>query len=94
MQAQRRGTPMLASSGYLSHIDESLCIGCGTCAESCQFGAIQVNGYAQVDSEVCMGCGVCLSHCDQGAISLERDPSKGVPLEIYCLIEEISSVRA
>jgi hypothetical protein len=31
MQAHRSGTPMLASSGYVSRVDEELCIGCGDC---------------------------------------------------------------
>ncbi len=40
LQAQRNGVPMLAASGYVSRQDTDLCIGCGTCAEHCQFGAI------------------------------------------------------
>jgi ferredoxin len=94
IQAHKRGTPMLASSGYISQIDEDLCIGCGDCAETCQFGAIHVNSYARVNDELCMGCGVCQSHCDQEAISLVRDPSRGQPLEIFNLMEQISALRA
>lgn len=79
---------MLASSGYLAVVDEDLCLGCGTCEESCQFGAIQVlNGIAAVDAAACMGCGVCSTHCVQEAVELVRDESKGVPLELFELIE-------
>jgi len=39
MQAHRSGTPMLASSGYVSRVDEELCIGCGDCIPYCQFHA-------------------------------------------------------
>lgn len=83
MQAQRSGTPMLASSGYLARVDEELCIGCAECGEFCQFGALSQADYHNiVDETACMGCGVCANHCAQGAISLVREPSKGAPLEI------------
>ncbi len=87
MQSQRRGTPMLASSGYISQVDEDLCIGCGTCAETCQFGALSVEGlYAEIDHQLCMGCGICVSHCDQDALSMVLEPCKGQPLELQKLI--------
>jgi ferredoxin len=88
MQAQQRGTPMLASSGYVNQVDEALCIGCGDCIETCQFGALSVEEvFAVVDDQLCMGCGICVSHCDQGALTLIQDPSKGQPLELLQLIE-------
>jgi ferredoxin len=83
MQAHQRGTPMLASSGYVSRVDADLCVGCDMCADSCQFGALSLeDGIATVDSAACMGCGVCVSKCTQGALSLVRDPARGTPLEI------------
>lgn len=87
MKAQREGTPMLISSGFISVVDEDKCIACGTCAGVCPFGAIQVNGHAVIVAESCMGCGICVRHCSQGALSLQRDPSRGEPLEILHLIE-------
>ena len=91
MSAHQRGTPMLASSSYISSVDQDLCIGCGDCSDYCQFFAIQVdNGYALVDQTACMGCGICASHCEQGAISLFHDPSRGVPLEIQQLVDMVS----
>ncbi len=88
MQAMRNGVPMLAASGYVSQVDASLCAGCGTCAEHCQFAAITVtDGYSVVDAELCMGCGVCVDQCERGAVRLVRDESKGVPLEINTLME-------
>ena len=89
MQAQRNGTPMLASSGYIARVDETLCIGCGDCGEYCQFQALTLADYhSQVDFARCMGCGVCVGQCPQGAISLARAPQKGEPLEIFALLEE------
>jgi ferredoxin len=90
MQAHQNGTPMLAASGYVSQVDADLCVGCGLCADSCQFGAINVlDGVAVVDVESCMGCGVCVSQCVEGAVALVRDATKGVPLEIRELVEAL-----
>jgi heterodisulfide reductase subunit A-like polyferredoxin len=78
---------MLAASGYISRANPDLCIGCGTCAERCQFGAISiVDGLAVIDAAACMGCGVCVDQCEQGGLSLFRDEGKGVPLEMDVLM--------
>jgi heterodisulfide reductase subunit A-like polyferredoxin len=83
MQAHQHGTPMLASSGYVAQVDESLCAGCGECEEHCQFAAITVtNGLSTVNFTECMGCGICVSHCPQGALELVLAPEKGIPLEM------------
>ena len=88
LDAHRHGTPMLAPSGFTVRVDQALCLGCGACASLCQFEALSVDGYvALVDETACMGCGVCVTHCPQGALALERDPSKGEPLEIMDLID-------
>lgn len=93
MQAWRNGIPMLASSGYVSHVDAKLCTGKGVCASSCQFGAISVmDGIAFVDTTICMGCGVCVSRCKQKALSLVRDSSKGEPLEIHDLMARADGI--
>ncbi|UCC77903.1 MAG: 4Fe-4S binding protein [Anaerolineales bacterium] len=92
MQAWQHGTPMLASSGYISHVEASQCTACGSCTEVCPFDALSMNdGVASVDTAVCMGCGVCVSHCEGGALSLVRDPSKGEPLEIQRLIADAAN---
>lgn len=77
---------MLASSGYVSDVDQALCIGCGMCSDFCQFDAISLNDeLAAVDFDKCMGCGVCAAKCEQGAIRLRREPTKGEPLDILSL---------
>ena len=92
MQAQRRGSPMLAASGYLARLDEDLCIGCGECQGSCQFKALSLDGFlSAVDEEKCMGCGVCVNKCAQGALTLVRAPEKGTPLEICTLMDQAAS---
>jgi Pyruvate/2-oxoacid:ferredoxin oxidoreductase delta subunit len=89
MHAHRSGTPMLASSGYVSQVDEDLCIGCSDCVSYCQFHALEVvDGVNHVIYEDCMGCGVCTGKCSQEALSLVRDETKGVPLEICSVMKE------
>jgi heterodisulfide reductase subunit A-like polyferredoxin len=77
---------MLASSGYVCQVEAELCIGCESCVEFCQFAALSLVDFtAWVDYEACMGCGVCVQHCPEGALVLEREPAKGVPLELCAL---------
>ncbi len=74
---------MLASSGYVAQVDADLCVGCGDCVETCQFGALSlVDEVAAVDYELCMGCGVCVSRCANDAHRLVLDPAKGVPFSV------------
>jgi NAD-dependent dihydropyrimidine dehydrogenase PreA subunit len=79
------GIPMLASSGYVARVDESLCTGCGLCEKACPFDAIQVDETAAVVWERCMGCGVCEGRCRKHAVSLVLDERKGVPLDVRAL---------
>ena len=82
IQAQRNGTPMLISSGYVSQLEETHCVSCGACVAACPFGAMTLNGRVTIDSFACMGCGVCVAACPEGALSLVRDESKPAPLEV------------
>jgi len=92
MQAQRNGVPMLASSGYVCQTDLTICVGCGACAESCQFGALSIeDGQIALHAMACMGCGVCVSQCPVGALSLVREPARGEPLEIRELLERATA---
>ncbi len=89
MQAHRSGTPMLASSGFVARVDHALCVACGTCAKYCQFDAVRiVDGLKSVDAGRCMGCGVCIPKCRQHALTLQREPDKGIPLELAGLMAE------
>ena len=88
MQAQRNGTPMLASSGFVCRLDEQKCVRCGECVPMCQFSAIDLDREKRIDAQACMGCGVCVNLCPHDALSLERDPARGEPLEIHKLMEE------
>ncbi len=100
MQAQRSGTPMLASSGYVAQVNAERCVKCRKCEKTCQFQAIQVpngsaplqeRGSATINLDLCMGCGVCVGQCKSGAIQMVSMPGKGMPLEIEALIEAAHS---
>jgi len=83
IEAMRRyGVPCVAPSGYVAQVDETVCVGCGTCETTCAFAAIRVKDKAGVVWEACMGCGACEGKCPSGAISLVRDERKGIPFDI------------
>lgn len=87
MQAQRNGSPMLISSGYVAKIDQQICQGCGTCEDVCKFEALSfLDNMTRIDESLCMGCGICVEKCPNQALSLSRDASKGEPLEILELM--------
>lgn len=62
----------VVESAYIAKHDKTSCIGCGACAERCQFGAWSTTGNGDKPSlnlEKCFGCGVCVGSCPVGAIS-------------------------
>jgi heterodisulfide reductase subunit A len=67
----------LASQGPRAHVNESLCVGCGTCEESCPFGAISMApgtgmlSISRIDASLCRGCGNCSVVCPAKAIVME-----------------------
>lgn len=85
---KRYGAPMLASSGYVARVDETVCTGCGICEEACPFGAVKIDGIAYVNREKCMGCGVCAGQCPGEAVSLVRDEKKCAPLDVRLLAQK------
>jgi len=57
------------------YVNEALCTGCGTCAEICPTGAIQiVNDLAHIDHDMCKACDACLAECPQGAMLAIEEP--------------------
>ena len=53
-------------------VDSELCVGCGACATSCPFNAIELGAFSQpyVIEAACKGCGVCAVECPMGAMQL------------------------
>lgn len=79
-------TPYHCYTSYLAKVNESECIGCGTCMEKCPMEAIDlVDATAIVNENRCIGCGVCAHHCPENAINLKRTGTREVyvpPLKI------------
>jgi len=89
-------SPMMASSGYKCEVDKDLCISCGTCAEFCNFFALEMKeGELSYQPEKCYGCGVCETKCPNGAIRMRRDdPTVSEPLDRDVLIPRYTPPEA
>lgn len=67
------------SGGKQARIVGERCIGCGRCAEVCNFSAVTFDGPANevlektyaIDPVSCEGCGVCFHFCPANAIEFE-----------------------
>jgi electron transport complex protein RnfB len=68
----------VARSAFVNQVEEDLCIGCDSCLDVCQFGALSLNLFAHVDELRCVGCGVCVQFCPEGALSLARRPEREI----------------
>lgn len=72
------------------------CLGLGTCASVCKFGAISVgeDGVAKVNEKLCVGCGACVENCpvhsimlvpeDAEAYVMCHNPGMGKPVMSVC----------
>ena len=59
------------------------CLGLGTCAKVCKFGAITMgeDGIAFIDEDKCTGCGRCEEQCPQSSIAVME---RGVDVYAAC----------
>ncbi len=80
----------MVSEGLPARVEESLCIGCGTCVESCPFDAIAMIpgegalSVASIDTSRCKACGNCTVVC----------PAKAIAMEPYRDTEFIAQINA
>ena len=50
-------------------VNNEVCIGCGTCIDSCPVAAISmVDGKAEINQDICIHCGTCTGVCPVNAI--------------------------
>ena len=67
------------------------CIGFGTCAHVCKFGALEIiDGLAVVHPELCVGCGQCVETCPRKLIKLVPASAR---VHIYCNSLEKPALR-
>jgi ferredoxin len=58
----------------MPEINQSLCVLCGACIESCPTGALSIAGERiLLDEGLCSYCGDCEGICPEGAIALPYD---------------------
>jgi heterodisulfide reductase subunit A len=81
----------LESEAVVSYVNESLCSGCGLCADVCSFSAIEiVDGKAKVNASLCKGCGLCAGSCRPGAIQQKGFNDQQLLSVIKSLTNEVS----
>jgi Pyruvate/2-oxoacid:ferredoxin oxidoreductase delta subunit len=67
---------MMADCKYRVVVDETKCIGCSMCVETCPNEVLESrDGQPEaVRQDACEGCEVCMAVCEQEAIKIEKTP--------------------
>ncbi|MGI6283368.1 DUF362 domain-containing protein [Caproicibacterium lactatifermentans] len=74
----RAGKMEMHSSGK-PHVDQSLCVGCGSCQRNCAHSAITIaDRKASIDHSKCVGCGRCIGACPRDAVLPASDESNDI----------------
>jgi coenzyme F420-reducing hydrogenase delta subunit/ferredoxin len=90
------------TEGIVSDISQSICKGCGLCAEICEYSAITLNMYgpgefgAEVNRALCKGCGTCAGACPYQAIAMRHFRNEQILAQIksaYVPEEERIEIR-
>ncbi len=77
----------VVASGSVCEVVEKKCMGCGACASTCTYGAIELRETRQgkkavVNPVLCKGDGLCNAKCPTGAIQLKHFTDEEVFAEI------------
>jgi heterodisulfide reductase subunit A len=93
--ASRASIPMaigfVQGEALMSHVNQDICVGCGTCTTVCAFNAIQLNenNKAETITAACKGCGACASVCPQKAITMTHYSDDQLLSEVLACFEEV-----
>ena len=73
------------ASGEELAVDESSCIGCGTCHDVCSYHAVRMNadGRVEVNNLLCEGCGLCVRECPVDALTLTEVASSTITVSTF-----------
>ena len=81
-------------------IKPAVCVQCGKCAKTCEFGAISQNakGVYVIDKKKCTGCGKCVAACPFGVMVAGPEVAtkciacgicaKACPMEVLEIVEK------
>lgn len=85
------GRSVIRRDGSGATVREALCRACGTCADVCPFGAVEIRDAggrraASVIAGRCQGCGLCVARCPSGAMvqGAYSDRDIVLSLELLC----------
>ncbi len=78
--------------GGVAVVDENICVGCGKCAENCEFEAAQLiikdgRKVSYVDPVLCQGDGKCSAGCCNKAISIRHYRTEQILPMIRAILE-------
>ena len=81
----RAGKREMHSSGR-PHVNQQLCVGCGSCQKDCAHSAITITDRkASIDHSKCVGCGRCIGRCPVDAVEAASDEANDI---LNCKIAE------
>jgi heterodisulfide reductase subunit A len=88
----------VTASGSVCEVNEKMCMGCGSCASVCTYGAIEMvetkqGKKATMNPVLCKGDGLCNAMCPTGAISLRHYTEDELLSQIDAIVPEQVAVE-
>lgn len=71
------------------------CLGCGDCAEACQFEALRINPETllpEVDEARCTACGICVKACPRNVIEMRPEGRLSRRVYVACVNRDKGAV--